>query len=102
MLAALPFGGGRRQVLAEDRRQGGGVGEEEIAEPGDRYVEMHGVDTPAKSSGTHAFLQNLRDHADQRRMHGFELSGTAHMPGATAILVVEQHDEIRMRRDKVR
>ena len=42
-------------------------------------------------------LQDFRDQADQRRMHGLQPAGTAHVAGAAAILVVEQQDEVRMR-----
>src|SRR5450755_8471 len=34
-------------------------------------------------------------------MHGFELSGAADTPGSAAIFIVQQHDEIGMRREVV-
>src|ERR1700716_1958092 len=49
------------QVLAEDGRQGGRVREEEVAEACDRNIEVHRIDTLAKSSGPYAVGQDLRD-----------------------------------------
>src|SRR5664279_100197 len=97
MLAAPASCGNLRQVLAEDCRKRRRVGEVEISERRDRNIELNRIDAFAKSSGAHALLQDLRDHADQRRMHRFELAGAAYMPRAAAVLVVEQHDEVRVR-----
>src|SRR6267154_508784 len=66
VFAAGALGGRAGQVAAEDRRQRGRIGKEEIAEARDGDVEMHRVDALAKGSGPHALFENFRDHADQR------------------------------------
>ena len=43
MLAPRPQGRSIDQFLAEDGRQGGGIGKVEIAEAGDRNVQLHGI-----------------------------------------------------------
>src|SRR6476620_495439 len=96
LAAGLP-GSPARQVLAEDRRQGRRVREVEITQPRNRDIEVYGVDTLAEYTGLHALAENGRNQADQRRMHRFELSGAAHVAGAAAVFVVQEHDEVGVR-----
>ncbi len=55
---------------------------------------MHRVDTFAEDPCLDAVAEDGGDHADQRRMHRLQLLRAAHVPGAAAVLVVQQHDEI--------
>src|SRR5437868_216516 len=96
LAAGLP-GGPARQVLAEDRRQRRRVREVEIAEPGNRDIEVYGVDPFAEYAGLDALAEDGRNQADQRRMHRLQLARAAHVPGAPTIFVVQQHDEVRVR-----
>src|SRR5829696_10505194 len=98
--AGLPRGTGG-QVLAENSRQRRRVREVEIAEPGDRDIEVYRVDTLAEYAGFYALAENGRHQADQRRMHRLQLARAAHMPGAAAVFVVQQHDEIGVRGEVV-
>src|SRR5438309_8856416 len=98
--AGLP-GGPARQVLAEDRRQGRRVREVEIAEPGNRDIEMYRVDPFAEYAGLDALAEDGRNQADQRGMHRLELGRAAHVPRAATVFVVQQHDEVRVRGEVV-
>src|SRR5579871_40845 len=60
------FHGRAAQIRAEDGRQRRRVGEEEIAQPRDRNIEVHGVDAAPEGSLAHALFENLVDHADER------------------------------------
>src|SRR6187551_3085029 len=95
LAASLPGGTGG-QVLAEDRRQRRRVRKVEIAEPGNRDIEVYRVDTLAEYAGFYALAENGRHQADQRRMHRLQLARAAHMVGAATVLVVQQYDEVRM------
>ena len=55
---------------------------------------MHRIDASAENAGAYAFAENLGDHADQRRVEGFQLLRAAHMPRAVAVFIVEQNDEV--------
>src|SRR3954454_25045043 len=98
--AGLP-GGAARQVLAEDRRQRRRVRKVEIAEACNRDVEVYRVDTLAEYADLDALAENGRNQTDQRRMHRSQLARAAPMPGAAAVLVVKQHDEVAMRGEVV-
>src|SRR4051794_28788346 len=57
---------------------------------------MDRTDATAEGSGLDALAEDLRDQADQGRMHGFEPAGTAYVARAGAVFIVEQQDEVRM------
>src|SRR5687768_6509613 len=98
--AGLPRGTGGK-VLAEDRGQRRRVREVEIAEPGDRDIKVYRVDPFAEYAGLDALAKNGRNQADQRRMHRLQLARAAHVPGAAAVFVVQQHDEVGVRGEVV-
>src|SRR6185295_16593486 len=98
--AGLP-GGPARQVLAEDRRQRRRVRKVEIAEACNRDVKVYRVDTLAEYASLDALAENGRNQTDQRRMHRLQLARAAHMAGAAAVFVVQQHDEVGVRREVV-
>src|ERR1700712_5066301 len=60
----------RHEIAAEDRRQRVAVGQVEIAESGDRYIELHGIDTLAEVAAARASLEDFGKRGNQRRMHG--------------------------------
>src|SRR5689334_12045670 len=96
MLAPRLLGGAAGEVAAKNSRQGRRVGKKEIAQPGNRDVKVNRADAAAKRPGLDPFAEYFRNHADQRRMHGFQPAGTADVTGAAAVLVIEEQDEVGM------
>src|ERR1700690_1133728 len=89
------------EISTEDRRQRRCVGEVEIAQACDRYIEMDRVDALAKGSGLYALFEDFRNHADERGGHVLEPERSADVPRAIAVFVIEQHDKIRMPRQMI-
>ena len=90
---ALRHGLGGSQVTAEDGRQRMAVGQVEVAERGDRDVQLHRVDAVAEQAFAAPALQDRIEHLHQRRVHVLDPCGALQVRCAMQVLAVEQRDE---------